>query len=456
MIDRETLCDLEAEQALCGIALTDNAAADEALAVLRPEAFYRDAHRRIWQAVSTLRGRRSGCDVLTVADALQAAGSEQVVPPTYLPELAQAAPSPAMAMQYAEMVREAHARREVVRAAKAAIAMAQDPKRDMRDVMVAANEGLRGAAEAAAAGDGPVSLPDLLTSAYQEIDDIYEGKIEPGIATGIPVLDRALAGGLRRAEVTILGGRPSVGKSSLAQQIATAIAFRGERVAFASAEMSGRMVALRSLSADAGIDSKRFRGRKDSLSPHMTADDWPLLSRSLGRLSDRTRTLFVDARSRAMDDIAAQTRRLHAREPLSLLVVDHLQHLRTPGGSENRTQAVGRMAGECKDLAVSLNIAVLVLSQLRRLAPGEDRKPRLSDLRESGDIEQVADVVLLLHRPGGEVPPPLCEVECAVAKHRNGELEGLSLWHERATGRWFDASNRPGLRMARPVAGDAS
>jgi len=456
VIDRETLCDLEAEQALCGIALTDNAAADEALAVLRPEAFYRDAHRRIWQAVATLRGRRSGCDVLTVADALQAAGAEQAVPATYLPALAQSAPSPAMVLQYAEMVREANARREVVRAAKAAIAIAQDPKRDVRDVLAAASEGLRGVAEAAAAGDGPERLSDLLAGALQDIEAVYDGRVEPGLATGIPMLDRVTAGGLRRGEMFVLGGRPSVGKSSLAQDIATFVAARYGGVFFASAEMPRRTVALRGLSAESGIDGRRFSGRKGGLDPYLSDRDWPVLSDALGRLSEKGRGLWVDDQSRTMDAIAAQTRRLHAREPLCLLVVDHLQHLRAPDHAENRTQAVGRMAAECKDLAVGLGIAVLALSQLRRMAPGEERKPRLSDLRESGDIEQIADAVLLLHRPGGEVPPPLCEVECALLKQRNGEVAGFGLWHERATGRWYDAGTRPGVRAARPVAGDAS
>ncbi len=453
MIDRETLCDLEAEQALCGIALEDAAAADEALAVLRPDAFYRESHRRIWQAVATLRGRRSGCDVLTVADALQAAGKEQAVPADYLAQLARSAPAPAMALQYAEMVREAHARREIVRAAKAAMQVASDPARDLRDALAAAGDGLRNAADASAPGDGPERLSDLLVGAMDEIEAVYDGRVEPGLATGIPMLDRVTTGGLRRGEVFVLGARPSTGKSSLAQDIATFIAARYGGVYFASAEMSKRTVVLRGLASESGIDSRRFRGRKGGIDPYLSERDWPELTAALGRLSEKAHGLWVDDKSRAMEDIAAQARRLHAREGLNMIVVDHLQHLRAPGGAENRTQAVGRMAAECKDLAVGLNVAVLLLSQLRRLAPGEDRKPRLSDLRESGDIEAVADLVLLLHRGGGDVPPPLCEVECAMLKQRDGEVAAFSLWHHRPTGRWYDESNRP--RHIR-AAGDAS
>ena len=444
MIDRETLCDTEAEQALCGIALTDTAAADEAMALVRPEAFYREAHRRIWQAVGTLRVRRSGCDVLTVADALQAAGDEHAVPATYLPALAQSAPSASMVLQYAEMVREAHARREVVRAAKAALATASDPARDLREVQAAVAEGLRGAA-AAAAGDGPVRVSDLVVAAVDEIESVYEGRVEPALATGVVDIDRAMDGGLRRGEMTVLGGRPSVGKSSLAQEIAAFVAVRHGHVLIASAEMSAAMVARRALSGASRIDGRRFSGRRGA-DPSMQDADWPALMHAVARLGESATRLWVDDRSRTMDAIAAQARRLHARDGLCLLVVDHLQHLRAPDHAENRTQAVGRMAAEVKDLAVALNIAVLVLSQLRRLAPGEDRKPRLSDLRESGDIEQVADTAILLHRAGGDVPPPLCEVEAALLKNRNGDLAALRLWHERATGRWFDRTSRPGQR----------
>lgn len=453
VIDRETLCDIDAEQALCGIALEDVAAADEALSVLSPEAFYRESHRRIWQAVGTLRAQRSGCDVLTVADAIQAAGHEQAVSADYLAQLSRSAPAPGMATQYAALVREAHARREIVRAAKAIIHVAGDPARDLSDAVSAASDGLRSAADASAPGDGPQRLSDLLVAAMDEIEAVYDGRVEPGLATGVPMLDRVTTGGLRRGEVCVLGARPSTGKSSLAQDIATFAAARYGGVYFASAEMSARAVAYRGLSSEAGIDGRRFRGRKGGGDPYLLDSDWPVLSQALGRLSEKGQGMWVDESSRTMDEIAAQARRLHAREGLSLIVIDHLQHLRAPGGAENRTQAVGRMAAECKDLAVGLRVAVLLLSQLRRLAPGEERKPRLSDLRESGDIEAVADTVLLLHRAGGDVPPPLCEIECSVLKQRDGEVAAFSLWHHRPTGRWYDESNRPRHMRA---AGDAS
>lgn len=444
MIDRETLCDLEAEQAACGIALCDPSAADQMLAVLRPESFYRDAHRRLWGAVLRLRQKRSGCDVLTVADDLQAAGAENAVDPAYLSQLAGAAPSPTMAAEYAALVREAHSRREIVRAAKVAIAGAQDPARTLEDVRDSVAAALRDAAEAAAAVEGPVSLADAVLEAYQHIESVYEGRERPGIGTGIGVVDR-WTGGLHKGELTLLGGRPSVGKSSLAQEMASHIASRGGRVYMASAEMPRRTVAMRGLSAEGAVDGRRLRG-----TPPLDGDDWGRLSRALGVLQGFGGRFFVDDRSRNTGDIAAQARRLHAQQHLSLIVVDHLQHLQSPKALDNRAQAIGRMAAECKDLAVSLDVPVLALSQLNRQAPGGNRRPELHDLRDSGELEQIADVVLLLHRASEDPPPPLCRVDCAVAKERNGELGAFALWHHRPTGRWYD--NAQQIREGRDSA----
>ena len=436
MIDPKSLCDLEAERAVIGAAMIEPSAADECLALLRAESFYRESHRRIWASVGRLRGKGLGCETLTLADDLQAAGNLDAAGGlSYLSDLEAGSATTANASHYARLVLEAHARREARRGADLVRDRAQDPTADLAAVREAAEEMRRAVADCAPTG--PAQLSTMVQPAYLSVERIYDGAEEPGIPTGLPMMDRWL-GGLHRGELTLLGGRPSVGKSSLAQEIATRVAADGGCVLFASAEMDGRTVALRALSARARVDGRKFRGE-----PRMEKDDWTRVSKALASLTEIGKRLWVDDRSRTMADIAAQARRLHAREPLTLLVVDHLQHLRSPKDADNRTQAIGRMAQECKDLATGLGIAVLALSQLNRQAPGGERKPRLHDLRESGELEQIADVVLLLHRPGDEAPPPLCEVECAVAKHRNGEVGAFSLWHERATGCWYDASQRP-------------
>lgn len=433
MIDHETLCDLEAEQALCGIAVSDLAAADEATAALNAEAFYRESHRRIWAEIVRLRRAGLGCDVVTVADALQESGADKAVSPAYLARLAKASPAPSMVGQYVALVREAHVRRCLDLAAKEARAAARDPKRSLQEAHERVESLLRAATDAAAAGEGPVMLADAMVQAYEHISAVFEGRQDPGIATGLVVLDR-WTGGLQRGELTILGGRPSVGKSSLAQQIAAHVARRGGRVYVASAEMSPLMVGLRQLSLDARVDGRKMRGaHRDPLD----GDDWARLAKAVGLGHDMA--VAIDHRSKDIGSVVARVRSLHAKSRLALVVIDHLQHLRSPHEAENRTQAIGRMAVECKDLAVALDVPVLALSQLNRQAPGGDRKPRLHDLRESGELEQVADTVLLLHRKSPEPPPESCEVECGVAKSRNGEIGTIDLLHHRPTGRWVDA-----------------
>lgn len=431
MIDRETLCDLEAEQALCGMVLTEPAAADEALAVLRPGSFYRASHQAIWSAVGALRAKQRGLDVLTVADALQEAGQDAPVPADYLAQLSRVAPSPSMVREYVEMVREAAVRRRMASAAKQVVALAHDPTQAMGALRESITSLAHGALEASAAAEGPVQLSDAVAEAYEHISAIYEGTEKPGINTGVGLIDR-WTGGLHRGELTLLGGRPSVGKSSIAQEIATWVASSGRRVYMASAEMPRMLVAMRGLASEAGVDGRRLRG-----TPRMDGSDWENISRALGVLSNLGARFLVDDRSKTMADVASQARRLHAKEPLALIVVDHLQHLQSPRGVDNRAQAIGSMARECKELAVGLNVAVLALSQLNRQAPGANRRPELHDLRDSGELEQMADVVMLLHR-ADDPPPPLCRVECAVAKNRNGELVSFALHHHRPTGRWYD------------------
>lgn len=433
VLDPRTLCDLEAEQAVLGACLLDAAAADECLAILRPEAFYREGHRRIWRCMARLRGDRRGLDVLTVSDALQAAGDlEAAGGVVYLSDLTAAVPSTANAPEYAQSVAEAHVRRELVRAARDAAETAADAGRNIAEVREAVLGRVARAAESTAAAERPATLADVVAAAYVHVGDVHEGSESAGIGTGIGALDRVL-GGLRRGELVVLGGRPSVGKSSLAQEIATAVAATGGPVLFASAEMPRRTIGLRALASEAGVDGRRLRG-----SPRMDEADWSRLGRAVTALQAVGQRLWIDDRSRTVPDIVAQARRLHAESPLALVVIDHLQHLRSPRDSENRNQAIGAMATACKDLATGCNCAVLALSQLNRQAPSQDRRPRLHDLRESGAIEQVADVVLLLHREAEDPPPPVCQVDCAIAKERNGETGKVRLWHERPTGRWYD------------------
>lgn len=435
MIDPQSLCDVEAERAVLGAALVDSSAADVCLPLLPTQAMGREAHRRAWSAIRRLRGRGSPCDTLTVADELQVAGDLDLVGgTTFLADLVAEVATTVNAADYAALVRDAWARREAQRCARYAMAMAADVTAPLADVRAALASAVRAMAEAEAAGRAGQTLDALALEAWAWVESLYDNRDQPGLSTGIPSVDAWLGGGLHRGELTILGGRPSAGKSALAQQVAQHVASAGGRVLFASAEMDGRTVGLRSLSLVSGVDGRRLRG-----APPLEERDWPLLGDAIGQLGRWGQNIAV-THPQTIDAVSAECRRLNAQSPLTLVVVDHLQHLRSPRGTENRNQAIGQMAAECKALAVTLGIAVLALSQLNRSAADQDRRPRMHDLRESGELEQLADTVLLLHRKADEKPPPVCDVELIVAKQRNGEVGALRLVHHRPSGRFRAAS----------------
>lgn len=446
MLDPQTLTDADAESQVLGAAMIEPAVADSCLPGLPAEAFGRQVDRAIWSAIGELRRDGATCDPLTVAQRLQARDVwryvEEIGGITYLSDLMNCVAALSAAEQHAATVRGCYARRQAKRAIAKAQERCVDPGSDLGDILAA----LRGAeavmAEAAAAGDRVSTLASLMVDAYQGLASVADGETGPGIPTGLDRLDGHLGGGLHRGELSILGGRPSVGKSSLAQQIAQYASSQGLRVFFASAEMPAISVGQRGLAAAAGVDSRKFRSPKA-----IDAGEWERLARAIG-VDNGASGLLVDDRVRTMADVEARARQLHAREPLSLVVVDHLHHLRPESRrDENRNQAIGRMVATAKEIAMQLGVAVLALSQLNRdVARGEGRKPRLSDLRESGEIEQLADVVLLLHRDGDADPPSVVDLDLIVAKNRQGEIGELVVRHERPTGRWRDVA--PTIRRA--------
>ena len=435
MIDPATLSDADAEQAVLGSAMLDPAAADECLALLRPEAFWREGHRRIWAAIGALRARMGPIDALLVAEELQRSGGlDAAGGPTYLADLVSSIPAVASAAAHAETVRGLHVRRQVVAAARAAMAAATDLQRTAEEVAAAVDDGLRAAADAAVSPEGPVPLADLVGTAYRHIEAIYDRSEEPGIATGVDLLDAVIGGGLHRGELAVVGAPPSEGKSALAESIAIHMALHGRRVLYATPEMTCLQVALRALAHIGGIDLRRFSGH-----PGMQTDDWPALSRAVALLSERGHDLHIDDRAQTIEAIAANARRLHSRGRLDLLVIDHLHELEWPKGQANENSAIGEIVRSCKSLAKRLDVPVLLLSQLNRNARSEKREPELHDLRGSGSIEQHANLVLLLQRKDeGDIPPRVVTVLVKISKNRDGVTGRLHLEHDRATGRFRD------------------
>lgn len=435
MIDRDRLCDTEAEQAVLGAAMLDLTAADDCLAVLRPDMFASDRHRRAWVGVAALRARSSGVDPLSLGDELQRSGDlDAAGGPTYLADLQASLPATANATHYAGIVRDLYVRRQIVAAARKAQAAACDVESAIGEVAAAVDSGLRAAADAAAAPDGPVPLSELVVPAYQRIEAIHDRSLEPGIPTGIDLLDALIGGGLHRGELAIVGAPPSEGKSALAEAVAIHMAMHGRRVLYETPEMTRMQVALRALAYVGGIDLRRFSGR-----PGMEACDWPALSRAVGDLSERGRELHIEDRANTIEAISANARRMNSRGRLDLIVVDHLHELEWPKGAGNENNAIGEIVRQCKALAKALDCPVMLLSQLNRNARSEKREPELHDLRGSGAIEQHANLALLLQRKDeGESPPRKVTVLVKIAKNRDGVTGRIYLEHDRATGRFSD------------------
>ena len=419
---------------MLGAVLVDTAAADACLRLLRPEAFYREAHRRTWAAISRLRSRSVACDALTVADELQRAGHLEAVGGTEaLTDWMTSVPTVANVLAHAELIVLAHARREAVAAAQRLAAAAGDPQQTIADLRAALRQAEVAITAAEAGPRGTVGMDELLMDAFNRAERVHDGERRPGLPTGLRVVDLALGGGLPAGAVVVLAGRPGEGKSSLAQQVASDVARAGHRTLLVSAEMPREDVGDRGMAHAAGVDSRRLRA-----TPRLEDADWSRMAQAMGDSAEWGPRMRVETECGTAAQIEALARAEHARDPLGLVVIDHLHHLRTTGRSENREQELDHMVRGFAALARDLGCPVLLLAQLNRSAPGERREPRMHDLRGSGAIEQVAHVVALLHSETSAVPR---QVLLIVDKSRNGVRGRFKLAFHPPTGRWRDAAD---------------
>jgi len=432
--DRIPPQNLEAEQSVLGAVLLDPDAAARCADLLRPEDFYREAHRRIFEAVVGLAGRNEAVDVITVGEQLGPAGLEATGGLSYLSDLTAAVPATANAAHYARIVADKAMLRELLRAAQE-IAEAVHGSDEEPDALVdQAETRIFQLAEARRTGRPYVQLKDALMQAFATLERMYEHKGEVvGVPSGISALDR-LTTGFHPSELVVLAARPSQGKTALALNMAMAAAHHGKSVGFFSLEMPAEQLATRLLCCEAGVATERVR------SGFLTEQDWPSISRALGRLAEVR--LYVDETPNiAIMDLRARARRLKAECGVDLVVVDYLQLMHTRGRPENRQTEIAEISRSLKLLARELQVPVLALSQLSRAVEArEGRKPQLSDLRESGAIEQDADVVLFIYQDPklAEDPSRHFEVEIIVAKQRNGPIGSVPVVFRRDLGRFSD------------------
>ncbi len=421
---------IEAEQSVLGGLLLDNAAWDRIADFLSEADFYRFDHRLIFQSIARLISATKPADVITVYEMLQVAGkSEEVGGLAYLNSLAQNTPSAANIRRYAEIVRERAVLRKLVTVADDIASAAFAPKgREVRELLDEAESKVFAIAEEGSRGQkGFQEIQPLLTQVVERIDELYHRDSATdvtGVPTGFIDLDR-MTSGMQAGDLIIVAGRPSMGKTAFSLNIGEHVAVeQGLPVAVFSMEMAGIQLAMRMLGSVGRLDQHRLRTGR------LLDEDWPRLTHSIQRMNDAQ--LFIDE-TPALNpmELRARSRRL-ARQcgQLGLIIIDYLQLMSGSGGGENRATEISEISRSLKGLAKELNCPVIALSQLNRsLEQRPNKRPVMSDLRESGAIEQDADVILFIYRD--EVYNPDSQdkgtAEIIIGKQRNGPIGTVRL-----------------------------
>jgi replicative DNA helicase len=430
---------IEAEEAILGALLIDPDAIIRVATILRPVDFYREKHGWIYDTISSLHERREPVDFLTVCDELDRRGQlDEVGGAAFITSLINAVPTSIHAEHYARIVERTATRRRLIDAAGKIAGLAYQEADDVEEVVDRAEQILFGVSERRISRE-LVSIKQVLSEYYDRIEYLTRHRGEMiGIPTGFHDIDKLL-GGLQRSDMVILAARPSVGKTSLALSFAHNAAKKyRQRVAFFSLEMSNEQVVQRLISAETGINSQRLRRGE------IAEDEW---GRFMKATSDLAETLFFidDTPGISALELRTKARRLHAEVGVDLLVVDYLQLMRGDFRSENRVQEISSISRALKALARELNVPVLALSQLSRgVEQRTDKRPILSDLRESGALEQDADVVIFIYRDEmyneNTERPNIADI--IVAKHRNGPTGAVALYFKKELAQFREAELR--------------
>jgi replicative DNA helicase len=414
--------DVIAEQSVLGGMLLSKDAISDVVEILRERDFYRPAHELIYDAIVDLYGRGEPADPVTVSaeltkrgDLVRAGGAP------YLHTLISSVPTAANAGYYAKIIRERAIMRRLVEAGTKIVQLGYTDEGEVDDAVDQAQAEVYAVTERRESEDY-VQLSELLPAAYDEIEKISSGVAGEGVKTGFKDLD-ALTNGFHPGNMIVLAARPAVGKSTLGLDIARyASIHKRETSVIFSLEMSRSEITMRMLSAEARVPLNNIR------SGQLGEEEWAKMARRMGEISDAP--LFIDdSPNLSIMEIRAKSRRLKQRHDLKLIVIDYLQLMTSGKRVENRQQEVSEFSRQLKLLAKELNVPVVAISQLNR-SPEQrsDKKPMLSDLRESGSIEQDADVVILLHREDlYDSQNRSGEADLIVAKHRNGPTRTITV-----------------------------
>jgi replicative DNA helicase len=410
---------IEAEKALLGSVMIRGEVMHDLIDIVGESSFYSNQHKAIWATLFELHTKGTPIDLLSVSARLKEKGLlEQSGGTSYLTEIINVVPSSTNASHYAEIVQKKHIMRELLRAAEHITGLGYDEEGEMHDILEKAEKALYAVTNKTGSHKF-VALKDTLHEAWERLDHLHKTKDElRGVPTGFAELDNKLAG-MQKSDLIILAARPSMGKTSLALDIARKAAVNHKvPVAIFSLEMSSQQLVDRMLAAESQVDSWKIRtGHNLSVT-----DDFKAIGDAIGRLSEAP--IFIDDQAgNNMLKMRATARRLKNEKGLGLIVVDYLQLIipTQTRGTDNLVQQITEISHALKNLARELEVPVLALSQLSRAVEQRGGKPRLSDLRDSGSIEQDADVVMFIHREsdqdqGGRKE----EAEILIEKHRNG------------------------------------
>ncbi len=415
---------IEAEKSVLGSMLIDDDAIGLAVEIIDESWFYDDAHRKIYRAIVELYSAHKNVDLVTLSDKLKNDGQlEEVGGVSYISEIIDFVPTSANVEYYANIVKEKGLLRKLIHNATKIITESYQASGNVDEVVDCAERLIFEVAELRQRQQS-IHIKELVKSSIETLDKLYQRKEHiTGIPTGFEKIDY-MTSGLQKSDLIILAGRPSMGKSSFAVSIGENAAMKHNvGVAYFSLEMSKEQLVQRMLCSLARIDAHKLR------SGFLSPSDWPKLTAAAGKLSE-SKIFIDDTPAISSLELRAKARRLKANNDIGLLILDYLQLMRGPSKSDSRQQEISEISRSLKALARELDIPVIALSQLsRQVENRQDHRPQLSDLRESGAIEQDADLVALLMRE--EYYNPTEEnagiAEVIIAKQRNGPVGTVKL-----------------------------
>jgi replicative DNA helicase len=432
----------EAEASLLGALLIDSDAIVKVADSLSAADFFAKRHERIYEAITYLYENREAIDVLTLADRLKNSGYlDSIGGPSYLTELTNFVPTAAHVEQYADIVAQKAMRRRLISASKEITDLGYDESRQLRELVEEAETRLFQVSQQHIRQDF-ISLEAILAESFDRLDDLHKDKEKiRGVPTGFKDLDNTLAG-FQRSDLIVLASRPSMGKTALALNFAHNIAVQSNQpVLIFSLEMSKEQLVDRLLSMESGVDAWALR------TGNLTDADFEKIGQAMGTLSEAQ--IFIDdSPGITISDLRTKARREAHNRPLGLVIVDYLQLMsggNRYGGDGNRVQEISEISRGLKGVARELNVPVLALSQLSRSVESRNPQiPQLADLRESGSIEQDADVVAFIYREEYYNPDTDRKklTDILIKKHRNGPTGGVELYFDNERQRFRSVDTR--------------